>query len=82
MFIVNRCYDYDGELSYNVNSIIGVYDDFAKAKQDLLNKLQKMKCIYETDCDDKNYFFVWIITKNGKDVSTNKKICYEIIEKN
>lgn len=81
MFVINRCYDYDGKLSYNVSSIIGIYDDYDKAKNDLIEKLIKMKCEYEIDYDDKNYYFAWITRKNGKDAVTNKKICYEIIEK-
>jgi hypothetical protein len=81
MFIINRCYDYDGDLMYNVSSVIGIYDKFDDAKQDLLNKLVKMKYEYEINRDDANYLFLSIIKKNGKDVTINKIICYEIIEK-
>ena len=82
MFIVNRCYDYDGNTTYNANSIVGIYDDFEKAKQDLIEKITKMKYEYEVDCDSDNYFFIWMVSKNGKNAVISKKICYEIIEKN
>ncbi len=79
MFIISRLRNYDGEDIYNKNSIVGIYDDYSKARNDLINKLDKMKYEYETDCDDGIYFYARITGKNGKEDTI--PICFEIKQK-
>lgn len=82
MFIIYRCYDYEGELVYNSSSIIGIYTDYVSAKDDLIKKLTKLKYELEIDHDHEKYFFTKIIKKNGKDITSYKLLCFEILEKN
>ncbi len=83
MYIVYKCYDYDcdSKLNYNVNSLIGIYDNIFQARNDLLDKLKKNKCEIEIEFDDETYFFCHIISKNGKEITSSKRTCYEIIDR-
>ena len=75
IYLVNKCYDYDGNLTYNKNSLVGIYDDYSVAKYDIMQKLKKLnEDDYEIEYDDDDYFFVKII-RNGP------SLCYEISEK-
>ncbi len=77
MFIIYRCIkDSDGDLIYNKNSMIGIYDDYTKVKNDLMQKINKMKKDdYEIECDDGEYFFVSVV------INDTKIVCYEVKKK-
>lgn len=83
MFIVYKLRDYDGNMVYNVSSIIGIYNNYELAKYDLMEKLKKLKYEYEIEFDHENYYFVHTISKNGIDSTSNGNgmICFEILEK-
>ena len=65
MYIILKSEDYDGDNLYNVNSIKGIYENFVKAKKDILEKLSKKCYEYEILLDDtqkgKEYLFVRIM---------------------
>ena len=63
MFIVYRCKDADGNPMYDVNSIIGVYENYENAKNDLEAKLNKLKYEYEYLVDENEYCFIGILKK-------------------
>lgn len=78
LYLVYKCTDCDGHLTYNKNSLVGIYDDFQSAKTDLMVKLHTLdEDSYEIEFDgnDENYFFVKILRDKYTD------LCYEIIEK-
>jgi hypothetical protein len=83
MFVINKCYLIgDGNKKYNCNSIVGVFDDFKIAQEQLLQKLNKLKYTFIDDELEytNNYFFIEIETQNGKKISNG--LCFEIMEKN
>jgi len=77
MIIVQRCYDIDGEIEYNKSNVIGIYDDITKAKNDLQTKLKELKYEYDVECDDPEYYFVFVESINGKE-RHGRRLCYEI----
>ena len=81
MFIIYKCYDLgDGNLRYNASSIIGIFDNYQLAFNELVKKLHKLK--YSFDIEDiynDNYFLIKIDAKNGNKIFNG--LCYEIIEK-
>ena len=81
MYIIYKCKDYDGNTMYNTNSIIGIYDEYNSAKNDLVNKLNKLKYKYEFTIDRDDYCFIILQEKNGKKLTTNPIPCFEIIER-
>ena len=81
MFIIYKCRDYDGELMYNCNSILGCYEKYNDAKKDLINKLTKLKYTFDIEHDDETYFFATISPKSDKKRDSGCIYCYEIIEK-
>lgn len=83
MFVINKCYLIDdGNKKYNCNSIIGVFDDYNIAQEQLLKKLNKLKYTFIKDEQEytNNYFFIEIEAQNGKQISNG--LCFEIMEKN
>ena len=83
MFIIKRCFDDGhGNLIYKSSCIIGIYDDFHKAYDELLLILQKLKYQYnENDILlNDTYFFSMMMTKNNKEITNG--LCFEIIEYN
>ena len=82
MFLINKCYDDgSGHSMYNASSIIGIYDNYQLAFDNLIKKLDQLKYTYNKDNSIfiKNYFFTKMETKNGKEVTNG--ISFEIIEK-
>jgi hypothetical protein len=75
MFIVNQFYDYNGEDIYNKSCLIGIYESFENAVNDLKKKLDKNKTDYEIEIDyEKFYCYIRIETDS-------KYLCYEIYKK-
>lgn len=81
MYIVYRCKDYGSETFYNVNSVIGLYDNYDSAKKDLISKLNKLKYEYEFQIDDDDYCFIAVHAKSGKKVTSGYIPCFEIYNK-
>ncbi len=81
MFIIKKCYDDgSGNIKYNNSSIIGIYDNYKQACEELIQKLQKMEYTFEIeDIYKDNYFFVKMDKKNNKDIYNG--LCFEIEEK-
>ncbi len=63
MYIVYKCKDYDGNATYNAKSLIGIYDKYEDAKNDLVNKLDKLKYKYEFTIDQDDYCFILVREK-------------------
>jgi hypothetical protein len=79
MFAIYCCYDVNGKLIYNKSSLIGIYDEFYIAKNDLLSTLHNKKCNVEIIDDENNYLFIKLLAKDGIDKTENyKQIHYEI----
>lgn len=75
IYLVNRCYDYDGNLTYKYNSLVGIYDNYDLARSDLIQKLKKLDDDdYQIEHNDDDYFFVRLNTSGSY-------LCYEISEK-
>lgn len=81
MYIIYKCKDYEGDTLYSASSIIGIYDNYNNAKNDLVCKLNKLKYKYEFTIDNDNYCFVMVREKNNKEITTNPIPCFEIFEK-
>ena len=81
MFIIYKGNDYDGKILYNINCVIGVYEDIAKARYDLLGKLDKLKYTYELEIDTNEYLFVKCLTRNGIELCNNPIPSFEIMER-
>lgn len=74
MFIVYKIKNYDGELVYKKESIIGVYSDFRLAKIHLIKKLIQLKYEFEIETDNEDYFLA-CVERN------NEVLCFEISSK-
>ena len=72
MFLIYKLKSYDGENIYSENSLIGIYQAFDKAKQDLIKKLGKSK--YEIEVDKSEYLFI----STEKSNKLGGIICYEV----
>ncbi len=81
MYIVYKCKDYDGETIYKAQSVIGIYDNYNNAKNDLVNKLEKLKYKYEFTIDIDDYCFIIVDEINGKQLTTNAMPCFEILDR-
>ena len=85
LYLVRRCFDCDGELMYRESNVIGVYNNYELAKDDLISKLAKLKYTYEINfdhiTDTESYFFATMTGKNGKEFTNSGTICFEIIGK-
>jgi len=81
MFIIYKCYDQgDGTHRYNSSSVIGIFDNYQLAYDELIKKLQKLKYEFEIENIYKdNYFFIKIDKKNGTEIYNG--LCFEIKEK-
>jgi len=82
MFIVLRCHDVDGEMEYQDSSVIGIYDDITKAKNDLKQKFVELKYKYDEEYDDPEYYFVFVDSIKGKVFDGPYRLCFEIKKKN
>jgi hypothetical protein len=83
MILVYRCADYDGQLMYNQNCVIGIYNDMSMsvAKYDLLKQLDKLKYTYELEFDTDDYIFAKCLTKKGIELCNNPIPCFEIMKR-
>jgi len=75
-YFVNECFDIDGETIYDSSKIIGIYDNFETAKNELLKKIKEFGYEYEISPECKNYLFM----KTDYGYNDGKILCYEIIE--
>ena len=66
MYIIYRGKDYDGDQTYNENCVIGIYDRYNNAHNDLINKLNQLKYGYEIQGQTDDYLYVSCFTKNKK----------------
>ena len=80
-FVINKCYfNKYGNKNYNVNSIIGIFDNYYTVYDELIKKLNKLKYDFvDKDQYIKHYYFVEIYAKNGKELLNG--LCFVIIEK-
>lgn len=81
MFFIYKSNEWHGDLMYNVNCIIGIYDNMTDAKNDLIKKLAKLKYTYELEFDDEEYLFIKCETKNGIELTSSPIPCFEIIKR-
>ena len=84
MYIVYRCYDNThGNLLYNKNCVIGIYNNYTNAYNDLLIKLHKLNYTYELDNNYDNYdnyTCLKITHKNNMEIKNT--LNFEIAKKN
>lgn len=82
MYIVYRSKNHEGEQYYNVNSVIGIFDNYIDAKTQLIKQVDKLKYKYDLDeNDDLEYLLLTCFTKNNKDIKCSGLLCFEIIKK-
>jgi len=85
LYIVYKCNDVDGEVHYKNNCIIGIFSNYSKAKNSLLNTLNRLKYTFEmNDVDNieyNEYIFIKPTHKNGKEYVMNPIPCFEICKK-
>ena len=67
------------EIDYELDNLIGIYEDKNIAKNDIQNKLNKLKYIFDIYEDD-TYISYTITHKNNKFLKEKK--LFEIVEKN
>jgi hypothetical protein len=79
MFIIYKCYDLgDNNLCYSSSSIIGIFDNYQVAFNELVNKINKLKYSFDIkDIYNDSYLLIKINSKN----EIENGLCYEIIEK-
>jgi hypothetical protein len=70
---------YRDEIDYELDNLIGIYEDKNIAKNDIQNKLNKLKYIFDIYEDD-TYISYTITHKNNKFLKEKK--LFEIVEKN
>ena len=76
MYIINKFISYNNDDDiYNKSSLIGIYDSFEKAVNDLKIILNKSKYSYDIDIEEKDKIFV------AKIFDDEKFIYYEIYNK-
>ena len=74
MFVIYKCYDDgQGHLIYKFTSLVGIFDNFKMAFNELIKKMDKLKYTYTID------FFIQITHKNNKEITNG--LCFEIAEK-
>jgi len=83
MYIIYRSKDYDGELVYNINTVIGIFDNYIDAKTELIKQLTKLKYNYDITDDNPElgYMFIKCFDKNGKKFMTSGLPCFEIMNR-
>lgn len=59
-----RTRDYNGDLSYNKNCIVGIFDNYEGAKTSLIEQMKKLK--YDYDGKSQNMFIKCWGQKNQK----------------
>lgn len=80
MFLILQLTENNNCYQYNQNSVIGIYDDFAKAKSSLINYLTQSKYLFEYELDYEDCLFIRCIERANIEIS--RPICFEIISKN
>lgn len=81
MFLVYVCRQNNGKTTYDQNSLIGLYDDFSKAKKDLMDYLNASKYSYDLEVEFSDYLFINCFEKNQIEIPENNAICFEITHK-
>lgn len=80
MYLLYKCKDYDGDISYNAKCIIGIYENYERARNDLISKLNSLKYEYDIEIDDGEYCFIKIERIKGIELTTTPIPCFEIIK--
>ena len=81
MYIIYRGRNYDVESTYNENSIVGLYENYDDAHNDLINKLNQLKYGYEIQGQAENYLYICCYTKNNKNIVKSYVPFFEIKNK-